>query len=168
MINITSTKNNEFYGAIRQVNYEYLIALALTEGASVPDKFAHLSADSSSHLTTSERRKGEVVQMLINAKLSGALLDSIPSTGPCEFDIPVCGGNFARWTEDVGAAKPSTFTTVTQSTYTFATLPTPAAGMTAFISDGSVVHAGNSGTVAAGGGANFVPVYYDGSDWRVA
>jgi hypothetical protein len=58
--------------------------------------------------------------------------------------------------------------TVTKGNYTFATLPTPASGMTCFVSDASVVHAGNSGTIVAGGGANFVPVYYDGTNWRIS
>ena len=50
---------------------------------------------------------------------------------------------------------------------TFATLPaTPTAGHRAFISDCNVVAAGNFGAAAAGGGANGVPVYYDGI-WRI-
>jgi hypothetical protein len=60
--------------------------------------------------------------------------------------------------------------TIKSKTYTVATLPAAAtvgAGATAFVSDGSVVHAGNSGTVVAGSGANFVPVYSDGTDWRI-
>jgi len=60
--------------------------------------------------------------------------------------------------------------TIKSKTYTVATLPdaaTVGAGATAFVSDGSVVHAGNSGTVVAGSGANFVPVYSDGTDWRI-
>jgi hypothetical protein len=58
--------------------------------------------------------------------------------------------------------------TVTAGTFTVATLPTAAAGMTCFVSDGSVLHAGNSGTIVAGSGANFVPVYYDGTNWRIS
>lgn len=58
--------------------------------------------------------------------------------------------------------------TVEQTVYTFANLPSASAGTTAFVSDSSVVHAGNSGSVVAGGGANFVPVYYDGSAWRIS
>ena len=59
---------------------------------------------------------------------------------------------------------------VKSGTYTVATLPAAAtvgAGATAFVSDGSVVHAGNSDTVVAGSGANFVPVYSDGTNWRI-
>jgi len=53
--------------------------------------------------------------------------------------------------------------------YTFATLDalTDVAGMRSFMTDGSVVHAGNEGSAAAGGGANFVPVYNDGSSWII-
>lgn len=57
---------------------------------------------------------------------------------------------------------------ITTGNYTVATLPTVAAGSSCYVSDGSVVHAGNSGTVAAGAGANFVPVYYDGTNWRIS
>ena len=60
--------------------------------------------------------------------------------------------------------------TIKSKTYTVATLPAAAtvgAGATAFVSDGSVVHAGNSGTVVAGSGANFVPVYSDATNWRI-
>jgi hypothetical protein len=59
---------------------------------------------------------------------------------------------------------------VKSGTYTVATLPaagTAGAGATAFVSDGSVVHAGNSGSIVAGSGANFVPVYSDGTNWRI-
>jgi len=38
----------------------------------------------------------------------------------------------------------------------------------AFVTDASVVHAGNSGTVVAGGGSNNLPVYYDGTNWRIS
>ncbi len=48
-----------------------------------------------------------------------------------------------------------------------AALPTPTAGDRCFVSDANVAHAGNSGTIVAGGGANFVPVYFDGTNWRI-
>jgi hypothetical protein len=60
--------------------------------------------------------------------------------------------------------------TIKSKTYTVATLPAAATvgqGATAFVSDGSVVHASNSGTIVAGSGANFVPVYSDGTNWRI-
>jgi hypothetical protein len=41
------------------------------------------------------------------------------------------------------------------------------AGTECYVSDSSVTHAGNSGNIVAGGGANFVPVYYDGTNWRI-
>lgn len=57
-------------------------------------------------------------------------------------------------------------------TLTVATLPTSAlnwvkAGMKAFVSDSNATLASGHGNTVAGGGANFVPVYYDGSDWRI-
>jgi len=44
---------------------------------------------------------------------------------------------------------------------------TPAAGQRAFITDGDLAAAGNFGAVVGGGGSNGVPVYYDGSTWRI-
>ena len=54
--------------------------------------------------------------------------------------------------------------TLKTKTYTVAGLPTGSAGMRAFVTDA------NSTTFASavtGGGANGVPVYYDGSTWRI-
>lgn len=52
--------------------------------------------------------------------------------------------------------------------YTFATLPTPTAGLRGFVSDASVPAAGNFGTTVAGGGGNYVPAYADpGVDWKI-
>lgn len=43
----------------------------------------------------------------------------------------------------------------------------PVAGQRAFITDSDKVAAGNFGAIAGGGGSNAVPVYYDGTDWRI-
>lgn len=53
--------------------------------------------------------------------------------------------------------------TVQTGGYTFATLPTPATGMRAYITDGasSPVYMAN----AAGGGSTVTPVFYDGTNW---
>ena len=37
----------------------------------------------------------------------------------------------------------------------------------AFVTDSTVTAAGNFGNMVVGGGANFCPVYADGSDWRI-
>lgn len=42
-----------------------------------------------------------------------------------------------------------------------------AASTIKFVNDATVVHAGNTGTIVVGGGANFVPVYSDGTNWRI-
>ena len=57
-------------------------------------------------------------------------------------------------------------TSVQTSPTTFAQLPNAVGntGARAFITDCNVA---TFGTAAAGGGANFVPVYSDGTDWRV-
>lgn len=58
--------------------------------------------------------------------------------------------------------------TIEQSAYTVSNLPSASAGATAFVTDSSAAHAGNSGNVVTGGGANFVPVYYDGTNWIIS
>ena len=40
-------------------------------------------------------------------------------------------------------------------------------GTRAFVSDSNVAAAGNFGAIVAGSGANIVPVYYDGTNWRI-
>ena len=52
--------------------------------------------------------------------------------------------------------------------YTVATLPaTPAQGDSAFVTDSGNTLASHHGSVVANGGANFVPVFYDGTNWLV-
>lgn len=64
-------------------------------------------------------------------------------------------------------------TTIKQGVYTVATLPTNAggvaatAGTRAFISDSVATHAAGIGLAPTGGGSNFVPVYHNGSGWRI-
>lgn len=71
-------------------------------------------------------------------------------------------GTIKWWITDKGM--------VVGGTFTVATLPAAAAGLKnarAFVTDASVVAAGNYGTVVAGAGANNVPVYCDGTNWRI-
>lgn len=53
---------------------------------------------------------------------------------------------------------------VNTTVYTVATLPTKINGLRAFVSD---ANATTFASVVAGGGANKVPVYCDGADWRI-
>lgn len=46
-------------------------------------------------------------------------------------------------------------------------LGAPDAGKTAFVGNSSVVASGNFGAIVAGGGANVVPVWADGTYWRI-
>ena len=53
--------------------------------------------------------------------------------------------------------------------YTYATLPTGVTGRRTYITDSTVVASGNFGAaVTVGGGANTVPVFYDGTNWIIA
>jgi len=58
--------------------------------------------------------------------------------------------------------------TVTTGAYTVATLPTPSTGMRAYVTDSNVAASGNFGATVAAGGANTVPVFYDGTNWIIA
>ena len=63
-----------------------------------------------------------------------------------------------------------TFQELVVTSTTFATLPaSPADGQKGYITDGSVPASGNFGAIAAGGGTNHLPLYYDGgtSNWRI-
>lgn len=60
--------------------------------------------------------------------------------------------------------------TIKQKVYTVSTLPaagTIGAGARAFVSDSTVAASGNFGAVVAGSGTNAVPVYSDGTNWRI-
>ena len=61
----------------------------------------------------------------------------------------------------------STGTSEVTTVYTLATLPLASTGSRAFISDSNLFASGNFGNIATSGGSNTVPVYYDGSDWRI-
>jgi len=58
--------------------------------------------------------------------------------------------------------------TVTTGAYTVATLPTPTTGMRCYVTDSNVTASGNFGATVAAGGANTVPVFYDGTNWIIA
>lgn len=69
-----------------------------------------------------------------------------------------------RWatvyTQDLDASG-----TVKKGVFTVATLPAGEAGMTCFVSD---ANATTRGSTVAGGGANFMPVYSDGTNWIIS
>lgn len=63
-------------------------------------------------------------------------------------------------------------TTVTrewvQAGYTVATLPTGVIGRRTYVTDSTVTASGNFGATVVGGGANTVPLFYDGTNWIIA
>ena len=66
------------------------------------------------------------------------------------------------------AAGAGTFTgVVTLAAYTVATLPTPATGMVAYVTDSTVGITAGVGLTVVGGGANTVPVFYNGTAWKI-
>lgn len=50
---------------------------------------------------------------------------------------------------------------------TVAKLPGVQAGYRAFVTDSTVAASGNFAVAVSGGGANAVPVYFDGTVWRI-
>jgi hypothetical protein len=48
-----------------------------------------------------------------------------------------------------------------------ATLPAGSVGMRAYVTDSNAAITAGIGAVVAGGGANVVPVFYDGANWRI-
>jgi len=59
-------------------------------------------------------------------------------------------------------------TTIKQTVVTFSALPAATtSGLRGFISDGNLAAATNFGVQVAGGGANNVPVYSDGTNWKI-
>lgn len=57
---------------------------------------------------------------------------------------------------------------VSNPTVTYSALPSAnTAGYRAFISDANLVASGNFGNAVSGGGSNTVPVYSDGTNWRI-
>jgi hypothetical protein len=59
------------------------------------------------------------------------------------------------------------FKTLTVKTFLVTTLPNATAGTEAYVSDSVSTHAAGVGKIVTGGGSNFVPVYFDGRDWRI-
>lgn len=102
MINIKTEKSNAYYSAIRRVNYEILVAIAAGEDPAIVSNFQYLEPDTTSTLKETEKRKGEAVQMFLNASFSGTLLAGLTQYGPCDLDIPLCGGDFSDWTSGSG------------------------------------------------------------------
>lgn len=91
-----------------------------------------------------------------NANGSGTVRD-------LSIDAPLVG---------IGTTSPSSVLdvdgTVETKVYTVSTLPSAAVpGQMAFVSDSSVAHAGNSGAIVAGSGSTTLPVYSDGTNWRI-
>ena len=85
-------------------------------------------------------------------------------------------GNVTARSLQVGATAPPTGGISTNGQIrtvgvTFATLPGPSVignGARGFITDGTIAAAGNFGaSITTGGGANQIPVYSDGTNWRI-
>jgi len=83
------------------------------------------------------------------------------------YDIGASGANRPKNVYIGGSTVIGAFHTVGVSTV--AALPAAAGAARAqiFVSDSSVAAAGNFGAIVVGGGANIVPVFSDGTNWRI-
>ena len=103
------------------------------------------------------------------------------SFGLVKKDIAYTNGSFQRGVLDLGTADKLSVNTVNASlgylinnslllvgVSSFADLPDQAPGLRAFVNNSAVTAAGNFGSlITSGGGTNLVPVYSDGTNWRI-
>lgn len=109
-----------------------------------------------------------------NLNLRGANLNLQKYTGET-FIACVADGSVNIYHDNVAVvttlANGVNFSGVIQHTaYPFSILSSVspvAAGMRSFVTDSNQSLASHHGDIVAGGGANFVPVYYDGTNWRI-
>jgi len=86
-----------------------------------------------------------------------------PTTHTASFDT---NGNFGVGI-NLPTQKLDVDGVIKKKVYTVATLPAATAGCEAWVSDASLTWTLGIGTVVAAGGANVVPVGYDGTNWRI-
>ncbi len=109
-----------------------------------------------------------------NLNLRGANLNLQKYTGET-FIACVADGSVNIYHDNVAVvttlANGVNFSGVIQhTTYPFSILSSVspvAAGMRSFVTDSSQSLASHHGDIVAGGGSHFVPVYYDGTNWRI-
>ena len=104
----------------------------------------------------------------VNPTLQPNWVDSNTGIGWSAADtLHIITGGVSALTVD-SAQNVSVAGTIKSGPFTFATLPTPSTGMRTYITDSSVAASGNFGATVAAGGANTVPVFYDGTNWIIA
>lgn len=110
--------SNEYYNAIRRINYETLVAAAEEESPGLGETFHYLEPDLVSPLKETEERKGATVDMYLHAKNSGVLLGGMPNN-PCELDVG-CNNDLSSWNKGAGTCctkVDENALTVSRSTY---------------------------------------------------
>ena len=98
-------------------------------------------------------------QLPIAISLNGAELVFLTLPQPGNLNVPYVS-------ETATVAQIAAFRS---GVWTVATLPAGYAGAQSFVTDSTVVAAGNFGAAVSGGGVNHVPVYYDDGAliWRI-
>jgi hypothetical protein len=131
--------------------------------------FAWVSND----LTIGTEQAGTGAARAVNIRVGGTNRWAFNGSGHLiayndnSYDIGASGANRPRNIYVANAALSALFRCT--SVPTVAGLPTAASAQAAmmFVSDSTVAAAGNFGAIVAGGGANIVPVYSDGTNWRI-
>jgi hypothetical protein len=102
---------------------------------------------------------------IVNTAPSSTAPDIIPNRGSTNTGLGAqAAGNMSLIGSGVEIERITATARIVEKTYTFATLPTGAAGMETYITDGAALPVFSA--AAAGSGTLFTPVYYDGSIWR--
>jgi len=76
-------------------------------------------------------------------------------------------GNYTTTIGTANTVSTKLFGKLVITTYTVATLPTGSVGSKSFVTDATQTMTAGIGAIVAGGGANKVPVYHDGTNWRI-
>lgn len=111
---------------------------------------------------------GDILTTDGSGNLSWSAISSLPlANGTSNFNISAVDGDVT-----ITANGTATWTFITTGVLqdpvkTFNDLPSPSAGLRAFINDSNLAADGNFGSIISGGGGNVTPVFGDGTDWRI-
>lgn len=153
--------NNGTAGTLRDLSLRAIAASGAVSATSYVESAIGFRVPGNLYITSTS----DGIVRLLNSSATdfnrlqfGGTTSSFPSLKRSGTGIQV------RLADDSGDA-PLTVSTIRLAAYTVATLPTPAAGMRAYVTDANATTF--MSTVAAGG-ANVVPVFYDGTNWKIA
>ena len=117
-------------------------------------------------LTNIANALSRIATVIGNSYISLAAANAFTGANTFSGSTTLTGpATFAGTTSITGA---TTFTKpVVEGTFTVGALGPATKGATAFVSDSTATLAAGLGNTVSGGGADFTPVYADGSNWRI-